>query len=121
MYDLSELTESIKHEKYKTHLETSGAYPLTGDWDWICFSPKKFKAPLPEVAAAAHELKIVVYHPSDLLWAEQNRALVSTSCKLYLQPEWSKRDSVMPLIIEYIKEHPAWEMSMQIHKYMQIP
>ena len=94
---------------------------MRGNADWICFSPKKFKAPLPEVAAIANELKVVIYNKSDFEWAEEHRKTVGSSCKLYLQPEWSKRDIITPLLIEYVKEHPEWEISLQLHKYIQIP
>ena len=121
MYDLTELTSSLHENKYQINLETSGAYPLTGEWDWICFSPKKFKKPLSGVANHANELKVVVYNKSDLVWAEENRKMVGKNCKLYLQPEWSKREEVMPLIIDYVKQNPVWEISIQIHKFIQVP
>lgn len=121
MYDLTELTAALRKENYKTHLETSGAYALSGNWDWICLSPKKFKQPLASVGMQAHELKVVVFNKTDLDWAEENRHIVSAGCKLFLQPEWSKREIVTPLIIEYVKKHPQWEISMQIHKYLQVP
>lgn len=121
MYDLTELTSLLKAKNYKVHLETSGAYPLSGEWDWICFSPKKFKLPLQEIANKANELKIVVFHKSDFLWAEQNRAHVSKNCKLFLQPEWGKREEITADIIEYCKLHPEWEVSLQIHKYLNVP
>ncbi|MBK7035342.1 MAG: 7-carboxy-7-deazaguanine synthase QueE [Bacteroidetes bacterium] len=121
MYDLTELTSALHENKYQINLETSGAYPLTGEWDWICFSPKKFKKPLSDVANHANELKVVVYNKSDLVWAEENRKMVGKNCKLYLQPEWSKREEVMPLIIDYVKQNPVWEISIQIHKFIQVP
>ncbi len=121
MHDLSTLTTSLQHAGIKTHIETSGAHPLSGQWDWICLSPKKFKAPLNEVIDAAHELKVVIYHPSDFVWAEQYAARVSPDCLLYLQPEWSKSATMTPLIVEYILKNPRWVISLQTHKYMQIP
>lgn len=121
MYDLTELTSALHENKYQINLETSGAYPLSGEWDWICFSPKKFKKPLSDVANHANELKVVVYNKSDLVWAEENRKMVGKNCKLYLQPEWSKREEVMPLIIDYVKQNPVWEISIQIHKFIQVP
>lgn len=121
MHDLILLTSSLQHAGIKTHIETSGAHPLNGQWDWICLSPKKFKAPLNEVIAAAHELKVVIYHPSDFAWAEHYAAKVSPDCLLYLQPEWSKSAIMTPLIIEYILKNPRWVISLQTHKYMQIP
>ena len=121
MHNLDALTLELKNAGLKTHIETSGAYPLTGQWDWICVSPKKFKAPLQEILPLAHELKVVIFNRSDFDWAEKYAAFVSPKCKLYLQPEWEKADQVMPLIIEYVKAHPQWELSLQIHKYIQVP
>jgi organic radical activating enzyme len=121
MHNLDRLTYLLKKEGYQTNIETSGAYPLSGTWDWICLSPKKFKAPLPEVIPFANELKIVIFNKSDFTWAEQYAALVSPQCRLYLQPEWDKAAEVTPLIIDYIKTHPKWELSLQIHKYINVP
>ena len=121
MYDLSLLTHELKSYRFQTHLETSGAYPVTGSWDWICFSPKKFKSPLPDIYKSAHELKVVIYNKSDFTWAEQHASLTNNQCQLYLQPEWSKREVMMPQIIDYIKRNPKWSISLQIHKYMNIP
>jgi len=121
MHDLTELTKELQAAGLKTHIETSGAHPLSGSWDWICLSPKKFKAPLPGIAPLANELKIVVFNKSDFDWAEKYAALVSPSCKLFLQPEWDKAAEITPLIIEYIKANPQWELSLQIHKYINVP
>ena len=121
MYELGELTAALRTASLKTHIETSGAYPLSGEWDWICLSPKKFKAPLPGILPLAHELKVVIFNKSDFAWAEKYAAQVSTECKLYLQPEWDKASVVTPMIIEYIKAHPEWELSLQIHKYIEVP
>lgn len=121
MHDLTELTEQLHEAGLRTHMETSGSSPLSGNWDWITLSPKKFKEPLPEVVAHASELKIVVYNKSDFAWAEKWAAQVSPQCKLYIQPEWSKASSVTPLIIDYIKTHPKWQLSLQIHKYINVP
>lgn len=121
MHDLTELTAALKQAGVRTHMETSGSSPLSGTWDWITLSPKKFKAPLPEVLPHANELKVVVFNKSDFAWAEQWAAQVSPQCKLYLQPEWSKADAVTPLIIDYIKAHPQWQLSLQIHKYINVP
>ncbi len=121
MHDLSLLTQELKQVGLKTHIETSGAYVLTGNWDWICFSPKKFKAPHPSVPALANELKVVIFHKSDLAWAEQFAAQVSQDCQLYLQPEWSKENEILPIIIDYVKLNPRWRISLQAHKYMNIP
>ena len=121
MHDLTLLTSSLQQSGFQTHIETSGAYPLTGNWNWICLSPKKFKAPLPEVVKKADELKVVIYHKSDFDWAEKYAAQVSNGCKLYLQPEWDKAAEVTPLIIDYIKAHPEWQLSLQVHKYINVP
>ncbi|MCW3118483.1 MAG: Radical domain protein [Chitinophagaceae bacterium] len=121
MHNLDALTWQLQHEGLKTHIETSGAYPLSGDWDWICLSPKKFKAPLPEILPRAQELKVVIFNKSDFAWAEKYAAEVPAACKLYLQPEWDKAALMTPLIIEYIKIHPRWELSLQIHKYIHVP
>ncbi|MGN6194126.1 MAG: 7-carboxy-7-deazaguanine synthase QueE [Ginsengibacter sp.] len=121
LHNLEELTAALKSEGFSTNIETSGSSPLTGKWDWICLSPKKFKAPLEEILDKANELKIIIFNKSDFLWAEKYAAKVSASCKLYLQPEWSKSEKVTPLIIDYIKENPKWELSLQIHKYINVP
>lgn len=121
MHKLDELTTVLKKAGFQTHLETSGAHPLSGQWDWICLSPKKFKFPLPEILPQAHELKVVVYNKSDFAWAEKYAALVSPECKLYLQPEWDQSTKVTPLIIEYIRNNPRWEFSLQLHKYIHVP
>jgi 7-carboxy-7-deazaguanine synthase len=121
LHDLTDLTGKLKKAGISTHIETSGSSPLSGIPDWITLSPKKFKAPLEEVAAKAHELKVVVFNKSDLQWAEQWAAKVNPSCKLYLQPEWSKASQVTPMIIDYIKEHPQWRLSLQVHKYINVP
>ena len=121
MHDLGPLTHRLQAEGFETNIETSGAYPLSGEWNWICVSPKKFKAPLPSVLPKADELKVVIFNKSDFEWAEKHAALVSPSCKLYLQPEWEKSAQVIPLIIDYIKENPKWELSLQIHKFINVP
>ena len=121
MHNLDELTASLQSKGFETNIETSGAHPLSGSWNWICLSPKKFKAPLPEILPLANELKVVVFNKSDFEWAEKYAALVSPACKLYLQPEWDQASVVTPLIIEYIKQKPQWELSLQIHKYINVP
>lgn len=121
MHNLNELTDEFQEAGFKMHIETSGAHPLSGLWDWICLSPKKFKAPLEPVLHVANELKIVIFNKSDFEWAEKYEALVSPHCKLYLQPEWDKAAQMTPLIIEYIKTNPQWELSLQIHKYINVP
>jgi organic radical activating enzyme len=121
MHNLDQLTTLLHHHQIQTNIETSGSSPLSGNWDWICVSPKKFKAPLKEALEAAHELKIVVYNKSDFDWAEQHAKLTQPSCKLFLQPEWSKSTEILPLIIDYVKENPKWSISLQTHKYMDIP
>jgi 7-carboxy-7-deazaguanine synthase len=121
MHDLTELTSELHKASLRTHVETSGSSPLSGSWDWITLSPKKFKEPLPETISRASELKIVVFNKSDFAWAEKWASQVSSQCKLYLQPEWSKASVVTPLIIDYIKAHPQWQLSLQIHKYINVP
>ena len=121
MYNLDALTTVLQQQGLQTNIETSGAHPLSGKWDWICLSPKKFKAPLPEILPLANELKIVVYNKSDFDWAEKYAALVNPNCKLYLQPEWDKATEVTPLLIAYIKANPKWQLSLQVHKYINVP
>lgn len=121
MHNLDELTFQLQQAGLQTNIETSGAHPLSGSWNWICLSPKKFKAPLPEILPLANELKVVVFNKSDFDWAEKYAALVSADCKLYLQPEWDKAAGITPSIIDYIKAHPQWELSLQIHKYINVP
>lgn len=121
MYNLEILTRSLHEAGVRTHIETSGVYPLTGEWDWVCFSPKKFKKPDPSVFPKANELKVVLYNKSDFAWAEEFARQVSPSCELFLQPEWSKEKEMLPLIVEYVKQHPQWKISLQVHKYMNIP
>jgi len=121
MYNLDNLCTSLKKAGFKTWLETSGAYPLSGAWDWICVSPKKFKAPLPEVLAVANELKVVVFNKSDFEWAEKHKELVNKNCKLFLQPEYSAFNKITPMIVDYVKQHPGWKISLQAHKVLQIP
>ena len=121
MHNLDALTAALKAAGLHTNIETSGAHPLSGHWDWICLSPKKFKEPLPGILPHANELKVVVFNKSDFDWAEKYAALVSPSCKLYLQPEWDKAAQVTPLIIDYIKANPKWELSLQVHKYINVP
>jgi 7-carboxy-7-deazaguanine synthase len=121
MYNLEALTAALKSKNIRTNIETSGAYPLTGTWDWVCLSPKKFKAPVDSVFHQADELKIIVFNKSDFEWAEKHAALVRPDCELFLQPEWSKEKEMTPLIIDYVKQNPKWKVSLQIHKYMNIP
>ena len=121
LHALAPLTTALKAAGFHTHIETSGSSPLSGQWDWICLSPKKFKFPLEESIAAASELKVVVFNKSDIEWAESFEKRVSPNCKLFLQPEWDKADTMTPLAIDYIKAHPHWELSAQLHKYIQVP
>ena len=121
MYDLTALTRELRSQGFQTNVETSGAYALSGSWDWICFSPKKFKAPLDEFYNHADELKIVVYNKSDFDWAEKHASRVNKDCLLYLQPEWDRSEEMTPLIINYIKKNPHWKISLQTHKFMDIP
>lgn len=121
LHNLDTLTTALQQNGFETNIETSGSSPLSGNWDWICLSPKKFKEPLPEILPLANELKVVIFNKHDFEWAEKFAAQVSPTCKLYLQPEWDKRDSVTPLIIDYIKAYPQWLLSLQIHKYINVP
>jgi 7-carboxy-7-deazaguanine synthase len=121
MYDLTELTEAFRKASVKVFLETSGAYPLTGNWDWICVSPKKFKRPVDEVLSKADELKIIIFNKSDFEWAEEFKHKVTKACKLFLQPEHSVFEKVMPSIIDYVKLNPEWTISLQTHKVINIP
>lgn len=121
MHNLDHLTSEIKKIGVKTHLETAGVHSITGQWDWICFSPKKFKKPLPEVYQVADELKIIVVNKHDLIWAEKHAQLLPNSCQLFLQPEWDQRDSIVPIILNYIRENPKWRLTLQMHKYIGVP
>ena len=121
IYNLDYLTAELQKRGIKTFIETSGAYPLSGNWDWICLSPKKFKAPRLDISPMAGELKIIVFNKSDFAWAEEHARFVSENCKLYLQPEWSKSAEMTPLIIDYVMQNPKWEISLQTHKYLNIP
>jgi organic radical activating enzyme len=121
MHRLDTLCDRLHEKGFQTHIETSGAHPLSGSWDWICLSPKKFKAPLPDICAVANELKVVIFHKSDFAWAEKYAESVSSGCRLFLQPEWSKAQTITPLIIDYVKAHPRWEISLQMHKYLGVP
>ncbi len=121
MWNMSFLTKSLKKKGLRTHLETSGSHELSGEWDWICLSPKKFQKPLNTINPIADELKIIVQNKSDFKWAEQQRDGVSEKCKLYLQPEWSNKEKMIPLIIDYVMQNPEWQISLQTHKYLQIP
>ncbi len=120
-YPLGPLCKALKAHGMEIFIETSGSHPLSGTLDWICLSPKQNKPPLPEIYPLAHELKVIITGPLDLEWAEYNRRKVSPECKLFLQPEWSRREAVLPHIISYAKANPEWNISLQIHKYMRIP
>jgi 7-carboxy-7-deazaguanine synthase len=121
LHNLDELTTALHYAGFQTNIETSGSAPLSGLWDWICLSPKKFKAPLPENLPLANELKVVVYNKTDFAWAEQHAAQTAPDCKLYLQAEWSRRHQMMPLMVDYIKANPQWQLSLQVHKYIDVP
>ncbi|MBA4746059.1 MAG: 7-carboxy-7-deazaguanine synthase QueE [Muricauda sp.] len=120
-WDMGPLTEGLKAKNMKIHIETSGAYPLTGVWDWICLSPKKNKLPVGDIYKKAHELKVIIYNKHDFIFAEEQAAQVSDDCILYLQPEWSVRDKMVPQIVDYVMKHPKWRVSLQTHKYLNIP
>ena len=120
-YPLGYLCRNLKDNGVKTYIETSGAYPMTGEWDWICLSPKKQSPPQPGIFKTADELKVIVSDITDLDWAEENARKVNKSCRLYLQPEWSRYEKVVSGVIEYVKENPVWNISLQAHKFMRIP
>lgn len=121
MYNLDPLCNELKKAGVSIFIETSGAWPFSGVFDWICVSPKKFKAPLPDMLQRANELKVIIFNKTDFAWAEEHAARVSEGCHLYLQPEWSRSGQILPLIIDYVKANPKWMVSLQTHKYMHIP
>jgi organic radical activating enzyme len=121
MWPMDPLTSALHKKGIQVHIETSGAYPLTGDWDWFCLSPKKNKLPLKEAYDRADELKVIVYNNDDFKFAEEQAEKVKPTCKLFLQPEWSRRDKMMPLMVDYVLQHPKWKVSLQTHKYLNIP
>lgn len=121
IYNLDYLTSELKSLDFKIHIETSGAYPISGTFDWVCFSPKKFKKPIENFGLNANELKVVIYNKSDFQWAEEVRKTVKSNCKLFLQPEWSKRKTANKLIVDYIKTNNEWKISIQTHKFLEIP
>lgn len=121
MYDLTALTAALRAKGIRSHIETSGAYPARGEFDWITVSPKRYKPPVASILPLASELKVVINHRNDFRWAEQYAAQVSDTCKLYLSPEWEQEEEMVPMVIEYVKEHQQWEISLQIHKYLNVP
>ena len=121
MWNMNPLTNELKKFNKKTHIETSGAHPLTGDWDWICLSPKKAKLPIEDAYNYADELKIIIYNNHDFIFAEEQAKKVNKNAILYLQPEWGKREKMMPLMVEFVKKNPKWKLSLQTHKYLNIP
>lgn len=121
MYNLDPLTVLLKKKGFATHIETSGAHPFSGTFDWVCFSPKKFKAPHSSIYEKANELKVVIFHKSDFVFAEKHASLVQGNCIKSLQPEWSKANIYTESIVDYVKSHPDWKISLQTHKFMAIP
>ncbi len=121
IYNMDHLTSLLRQKNIETYIETSGAYNMSGEWDWICLSPKKTMEPKEDVYKKANELKVIVYNSHDFKWAEEQAARVSESCYLYLQPEWSKKDKTTPEIIEFVKANPRWMISLQTHKFLNIP
>jgi 7-carboxy-7-deazaguanine synthase len=121
MWSLDLLCIGLKKKYISTYIETSGAYPLSGKWDWICLSPKENMPPLSDICIRADELKVIIQNKDDFQWAEKYHEMVSSECRLYLQPEWSRFDEIIPDIVHYIKKNPAWRISLQVHKYMHIP
>ena len=121
LYNLDALTTALKKVGFEVNIETSGSSPMSGKWDWVCLSPKKFKAPLTESIQAASELKVVIFNTHDFEWAETYAKQVAPNCKLYLQPEWDKAAEITPLIVAYIQANPKWSLCLQIHKYINVP
>jgi organic radical activating enzyme len=121
MWDMSVLTQKLKYKNLKIHIETSGAYSLSGTWDWICLSPKKNKLPTQTVYDNANELKVIIHNKHDFLFAEEQAEKVNSNAILFLQPEWSKKEEMTPLIVEYVMNNPKWRVSLQTHKYLNIP
>jgi len=121
MHELGALTKALQQVGFETNIETSGSSKLSGNWNWICFAPKKFKAPLPAIVPLANELKVVVFNKHDFEWAETYAKAVNENCKLYLQPEWDKAAEITPMIVAYIKDNPKWSLCLQIHKYINVP
>jgi len=121
MWNMDFITEKLIESNIKVHIETSGAYPLTGKWNWICLSPKKNKLPLPKIYLFANELKIIIYNKHDFKFAEEQANKVNSKCELFLQPEWSNREKMTPLIVDYVMQNPQWKISLQTHKYLHIP
>jgi organic radical activating enzyme len=120
-WDMTLLTQKLKENHRKVHIETSGAYPLTGVWDWICLSPKKNKLPTQTVYDKADELKVIIYNKHDFIFAEEQSENVNANAILFLQPEWSKKEEMTPLIVDYVMNNPKWRVSLQTHKYLNIP
>lgn len=121
MWDMSILTSRLKNQNLNVHIETSGAYPVSGDWDWFCLSPKKNKLPVDDAYAIANELKVIIYNKHDFQFAEEQAAKVNKNAILFLQPEWSKKEEMTPLIVDYVMNNPKWRVSLQTHKYLNIP
>lgn len=121
MWDMTSLTKGLRNNNKKIHIETSGAYELTGDWDWICLSPKKRKNPVGEIYKKANELKVIIYNTDDLKFAEQQAEKTNLNAHLFLQPEWGNREKMMPVMVDYVKKNPKWKISLQSHKYLNIP
>lgn len=120
-WDMTALTQKLKDNALRVHIETSGAYPVSGQWDWFCLSPKKTKLPVDEAYAIAHELKVIIYNKHDFIFAEEQAAKVNSNAILFLQPEWSKKEEMTPLIVDYVMNNPKWRVSLQTHKYLNIP
>jgi 7-carboxy-7-deazaguanine synthase len=121
MWSLDYITQKLQLNGIKTHIETSGAYRLSGTWDWICLSPKKTKLPLEEIYLKTNELKVIIYNKHDFKFAEEQAKKVSVNCELFLQPEWSNKEKMTPLIVQYVMKNPKWKISLQTHKYLNIP
>jgi organic radical activating enzyme len=121
MHSLDQLTHHLKNSGFRTHIETSGAHPVSGSWDWFCLSPKKFKAPNQESYKLANELKVIIYNKHDFEFAIDEASKVNTNCQLLMQPEWSVREKMMPLMVDFVKNNPRWKITLQTHKYLNVP
>ncbi|WP_353170443.1 7-carboxy-7-deazaguanine synthase QueE [Flavobacterium sp.] len=120
-WDMNPITTQLKNAGLNVHIETSGAYEVTGTWDWFCLSPKKNKLPVESAYAIANELKVIIHNKHDFIFAEEQAEKTNNNAILFLQPEWSKKEEMTPLIVEYVMNNPKWRVSLQTHKYLNIP
>ncbi len=120
-YQLAPLCDALRDKGMGVHVETSGTYEASGYFDWLCLSPKRHAPPLPGMLLMADELKVIVQSAEDFPWAEENARMVKKKCFLYMQPEWSRYQQVLPEIVDYVQQNPKWMISLQSHKFMHIP